>query len=80
MSTIFGIYRLKSEIELVDGCLPENYTDDDFIEVAFRGNGSGIRWKNELAEFLADDIKVYPLDNSAQGIFCIGDIKREMNE
>jgi hypothetical protein len=77
MSTVFGIYRLRGEIELIDDCLPEIYTDDDFIEVAFRGNTSGICWKNELAEFLNDDIKVYPLDNSAQGIYTIGDIKRE---
>lgn len=78
MSTLFGIHKLKQDIELEDDCLPENYSDDDFIEVAFRGNGTGIRWKNELAEFLSEDVKVYPLDNSAQGVYTIGDIKREM--
>lgn len=77
MSTVFGIYRLKKDIELIDDCLPEIYTDDDFIEVAFRGNNSGFLWVNELAEFLDDNIKVYPLDNSAQGIYTIGDIKKE---
>jgi len=78
MSTVFGIYKLKENIELVDDCLPENYDDDNFIEVAFRGN-RGLSWRNELAEFIRDDVKVYPLDNSAQGVYTIGDIKREIN-
>lgn len=78
MSTLFGISKLKQDIELVDDCLSEEWEDDDFIEVAFRGNGTGIRWKNDLAEFLPDDLKVYPLDNSAQGIYTIGDIKEEI--
>jgi hypothetical protein len=78
MSTTFGISRLKQDIDLVDDCLTEQWKDDDFIEVAFRGNGTGIRWINDLAEFLPDDLKVYPLDNSAQGIFSIGDIREEI--
>jgi hypothetical protein len=79
MSTVFGVYKLKENIELEDDCLPENYDDDNFIEVAFRGNG-GFSWRNELSKFLRDDVKVYPLDNSAQGIYTIGDIKREIND
>jgi hypothetical protein len=78
MSTTFGISRLKQDIDLVDDCLTEQWKDDDFIEVAFRGNGTGIRWKNDLVEFLPDNLKVYPLDNSAQGIYSIGDIREEI--
>jgi hypothetical protein len=78
MSTTFGISRLKQDIDLVDDCLTEQWKDDDFIEVAFRGNGTGIRWTNDLVEFLPDDLKVYPLDNSAQGIYSIGDIREEI--
>ncbi len=78
MSTTFGISRLKQDIDLVDDCLTEQWEDDDFIEVAFRGNGTGIRWKNDLVEFLPDNLKVYPLDNSAQGIYSIGDIREEI--
>jgi hypothetical protein len=78
MSTTFGISKLKQDIELVDDCLTEQWEDDDFIEVAFRGNGTGIRWTNDLVEFLPDDLKVYPLDNSAQGIYSIGDIREEI--
>lgn len=78
MSTVFGINKNKLDIELIDDCLPDGFTDEDFIEIAFRGNYSGFRWKNDLGEFLPNDLKVYPLDNSAQGIYTIGDIKYEM--
>lgn len=80
MSTKFGIYKKDTEIELVNDDLPDGYPYDDFITVAYRGNGTGIRWLNELAEKLPDNVKVYPLDNTAQGIYTIGDIKREMTE
>lgn len=48
------------------------------IEVAHRSNG--IRWTNPLAHMLPDDTKVEPLDNSAQGVYTIGDIKRAIQE
>ena len=51
--------------------------EDDYVEVARRVRG-GIHWTNELAPFLQDDIKVEPLDNSAQGIYTIGDIKKKI--
>ena len=44
------------------------------VEVAFRSNG--IRFTNPLAELLIDDTVVVPLDNTAQGINTIGDIKK----
>jgi len=84
MSTTFGINKLGLNIELVDDDMPfdsegnYDYIEDDYIEVAFRGNGSGMRWTNDLAPFLPDDLKVYPLDNTAQGIYTIGDIKKEI--
>lgn len=77
MSTTFGIHREGKKIELIDDELYE-YDDYDFLEVAFRGNGTGIRWVNELAPFLPPETLVYPLDNSAQGIYTIGDIINEM--
>jgi hypothetical protein len=46
------------------------------IRVAFRSNG--IRWKNPIARLLPDDTKVEALDNSPQGIYTIGDIKKEI--
>ena len=49
---------------------------DDIVEVAFRSNG--MRFINELAHLLPDDTLVIPLDNTAQGVYTIGDIKREI--
>ena len=70
MSTTFGIQ------------VPSLYSYDEdeleMIEIAFRGNGTGVRWKEPLAQLLPDDLKVIPLDNSAQGIYTIGDIKKEI--
>lgn len=85
MSTKFGVHKLNDRIELVDDQLPDEYLEgdireEDFIEVAIRGNSGWIVWIKELAEFLPDDLRVYPLDNSAQGIYTIGDIKRKMVE
>jgi hypothetical protein len=79
MSTTFGINTSDfKDFELEDDCLPYWVNPDIFKEVAFRSNT--IRWKDELAKFLPDNTKVYPLDNSAQGIFTIGDIKKEILE
>jgi hypothetical protein len=85
MSTLFGIHREGKKIELVDDDLPEEHFQDDrieneFIEVAFRDNSGFITWSHDLAYFLSDDLPVYPLDNTAQGIYTIGDLKREFNE
>ena len=81
MSTTFAVHRHFKNIKLEDDYLPDYYTYDDesFIEIAFRGNGTGMRWLKDSGKFLSDDIQVYPLDNSAQGIYTIGDIKKEIN-
>lgn len=80
MSTTFGVFKVDEVIQLEYDSLPEGYDDDDFIEVAFRHNGGRISWLNDLSPYLPDDLMVYPLDNSAQGIFTIGDLKREKDE
>ena len=49
---------------------------DDIVEVAFRSNG--MRFINNLAHLLPDDTLVIPLDNTAQGVHTIGDVKREI--
>ena len=66
MSTTFGIK------------VPSIYDEEEseIVEVAFRS--SYIRWRNPLAHLLPDDTPVIPLDNTAQGIYTIGDIKKEM--
>jgi hypothetical protein len=64
MSTTFGIK------------VPSLYDEGEFeeFEVAFRNNH--VRWKHPLAQLLPDDLEVIPLDNTAQGIFTIGDIRK----
>ena len=63
MSTTFGV-NIK------------NGDQDDVVEVAFRSNG--MRFTNDLAWLLEDSIPVIPLDNTAQGVYTIGDIKKEI--
>lgn len=87
MSTTFGVYKRKINITLEDDDLPK-YDDegnsinieDDFIEVFFRGHGGYCAYKNDLGQYLPNDLKVYPLDNTAQGIYTIGDCKKELYE
>jgi hypothetical protein len=80
MSTTFGINTSDfKDFELDEyGDIPEWINPSIFKKVAFRSNG--IRWTDDLAKLLPDDTKVYPLDNSAQDIYTIGDIKREILE
>ena len=80
MSTTFGIHKhIYKEIIIEDDCpIIDDDTDNDFIVVAFRGNTVGISWRNELAPFLPDEMKVYALDNTQQGIYTIGDIKNKI--
>lgn len=51
---------------------------DEPVEVAYRSRT--IHWTNELAPLLPDETPVIPLDNTAQGIETIGDIKKEIAE
>jgi hypothetical protein len=76
MSTRFGVNKYGNEVILENDCLPENVNLDDFVVVAFRGGG--MYWINDLGCFLPDNLKVYPLTNSAQGIYTIKDIKNEI--
>lgn len=83
MSTEFAVYRGKEKVETdEDG----NITNEillhwsQFLRVAVRPNSGSMRWTNVLAELLPDETRVYPLDNSAQGIFTIKDIKESIGE
>ena len=68
MSTTFGV-KIPNFEELY--C-------EEYIEVAFRGGKIG--FTNPLAQLLPDETHVEPLDNEAQGIYTIGDIKRQILE
>jgi len=78
MSTTFGVNISEIEIEIklneYDE-LPEDVHLNIFEPVAIRSYSS-IYFSNSIAHLLPDETPVYPLDNSAQGIFTIGDIKK----
>jgi predicted transport protein len=79
MSTKFGIPSREIDIELGDENGIFDYISEDFFQdVAFRNNRGKISWIMALADELPDDTKVYALDNSQQGIYTIGDIKKEI--
>lgn len=69
MSTIFGVIVNENE---------------EPVEIAHRyGTRSckvAIDWLNPLAELLPDETPVIPLDNTAQGVFTIGDIKKTIQK
>lgn len=69
MSTTFGVI-LNAEI---------GETEENIEKIAFRSS-NGIYFKNRIAHLLPDDFPVIPLDNTAQGIFTIGDIKKEIKK
>jgi hypothetical protein len=80
MSTTFGVFIGEGEVDYEDGLLnPEQFDWEDveyyFIKVARQANGGAVYWTNDLAPLLPPDLKVYALDNTAQGIYTIGDIR-----
>lgn len=80
MSTVFGVYKYQQKGGFKIEDQPEFQDENNFVPVAFRGNGTGIKWTNDLATLLPVETKVYPLDNNAQGIFTIGDIFNEIQK
>ena len=77
MSTTFGIPQRQVELNKLideDGELYD-YIDTSFFERVFFRSMKNSRWMNSLASRLPDDTRVFPLDNAAQGIYTIGDIK-----
>ena len=63
MSTTFGVK------------IPQT---NEIKEIAFRSS-AGMRWLNALGQLLPDNTKVIALDNSAQSIETVGDIKKAIN-
>ena len=56
----------------------------EIVPVARRvGIGNGkvrLYWMDDFHELLMDEVKVIAIDNSNQGIYCIGDIKAHIEE
>jgi hypothetical protein len=81
MSTKFGIPIREVDIELGDEYGIFDYICEDFFQdVAFRSDYGKFRWCMALADELPDDTRVYALDNSQQGIYTIGDIKKQIEK
>jgi hypothetical protein len=77
MSTTFGIPQRQVELSKLideDGDL-HDYIDTSFFEKVFFRSMSNSRWLNSLAERLSEDTRIFPLDNTAQGIYTIKDCK-----
>lgn len=82
MSTKFGILTENVEHSLlVDkyGDLHGYISREIFEPVFFRGTNSS-RWLTIFGKFLPDDMRVYALDNTQQGIFTIKDCKDFLNK
>jgi len=65
MSTTFGIILKSGE-------------ERPIARRVGRTNGAEMWFTDELAEMLPDNTPVEPLDNTAQGIYTIGDIKNHI--
>lgn len=65
MSTTFGVKDPNTGI---------------ITDIAVRDNGGDFRWIHVLANVLPNEIKVIPIDNTAQGIKTVGDIRKEINK
>lgn len=49
---------------------------DDYIEVFFRGNFDGHEWLSKELEVILPyirDVKIYPIDNTPQGVYTVED-------
>jgi hypothetical protein len=85
MSTLFAVIIKDNsllDIKIDEDTDISDILDDDdveIVEVAFRGY-KNFYWKSPIAKFLPPKTKVYPVDNSPQGIYTIKDIHRGMKE
>jgi hypothetical protein len=81
MSTTFGIPQRQVELNKLvdeDGEIYDYIDTSFFLDVFFRGNHS--RWLNPLSSRLPDDTRIFPLDNTSQGIYTIGDARKFLKE
>lgn len=76
MSTTFGIPREPIDIELGDEDGVYYYINTEIFDKVWFRSRHNSRWLSDLAKLLPDDTRVYALDNSQQGVYTIGDIKK----
>ena len=82
MSTTFGIPQRQVELNILVNEFGDlhDYIDTSFFEKVFFRSSKNSRWMNSLANRLPDNTLVFPLDNTAQGIYTIGDLKKFLKE
>lgn len=82
MSTTFGIPQRQVELSILVDEFGDiyDYIDTSFFDKVFFRSMNNSRWLNPLADKLPDNTLVFPLDNTAQGIYRIGDIKQLLNK
>lgn len=79
MSTTFGVLKIKVDHNKLvdeDGELLEYISDSVFEPIWFKGNNQSGWWLSEIARHLPDETIVYALDNTRQGIYTIGDLRK----
>lgn len=81
MSTTFVIMKQSAPFRIDnEGCVTSETPESSYTEIAFRSS-FGISWVGDFQEVgyaLNDYCCVYPIDNTPQGIYTIGNIKAEM--
>ena len=82
MSTTFGIPKRAVDLSILINEFGniEDYVDKDFFQPVFFRTSHNSRWLTPLADRLADSTLVFALDNDAQGVYTIGDIKQLLNK
>jgi hypothetical protein len=78
--TKFGRPKRKVDIELGDENGIFDYISEGFFgEIALRNDKGIIYWSTpSINNYYSDDTRVYALNNSHQGIYTIGDIKKNI--
>jgi hypothetical protein len=79
MSTVFIIPDRELETT-EDGYVIEDVETYEHVVIAFRSS-NGVVWKGDmqvLNKYIDDNVRVYAKTNSAQGIYTIGDLRKEI--
>ena len=86
MSTKFAVKVERDEYAYLSDDYDEIGDEEDMISdfsestlvVHVARRSRTLSWTNAIAHLLPDDTPVIPTNNSAQGIYTIGDIKRKI--
>jgi len=80
MMTTYGVIT-NPQPELNDDGTPIYFDKNGFVTIGYHTENNGISkvtWANDVAKFLPDYQRIYPLHKPANGIKTIGDLKRSV--